>query len=627
MPRIMPVHASRKARIHCESRNKTSVGGKPTTNHKNKIYVSVNPKQKGTFVMRKFVSAVTSLAIAATALSSTMVFNASAADKTIFEFRSNGSNTVEVSAEDIAAGSVSVPVVLYVPASTGFNTASLKMAINGGETIGQYAGQTINGVEHTQYHFGNYGIQIETYVTGEDEGGDYEGFSFPCCLDGGELTGAMGAGYAVYCPTCIFVPSSFNMIYQHSNAVQSNKNVDSYGAYATNGTTGVTTWDETDSWAYEYGLAEFNLILPQNLAEGEYVLDIYKDEYVNIASLNLETPVKGKSAVTGVGKVEWESRALTIKVGDAATTTTSSTTSSTTTSSTTTSSTTSSTTTSSTTSTDTPIVVDGQLIQVESATVAPGEEVTLKVTVSGDTGTAGSSLYFLYDEALTLNTIAAGTAYRTDPQVNATVPTTDGKNNVAAFVWASNRTLTAKDGATLFTMTFTAPTEPGEYNIDLLGDLDLIYDGVHEKFNQVNNLEGEEQPFTVIGGTITVTGDVDTTTTTTTTVIDTTTTTSSTTTSSTTSSTTTSSTTTSSTTSLTAPDDGEIFWGDVDCDGDVDIADVVRLNKFNAGNADVSAQGQLNADCAYDGALDAEDALAIKKYLAHILKYEDLGNQ
>lgn len=620
MPRIMPVHASRKARIHCESRNKTSVGGKPTTNHKNKIYVSVNPKQKGTFVMRKFVSAVTSLAIAATALSSTMVFNASAADKTIFEFRSGDSNTVEVSAEDIAAGSVKVPVVLYVPASTGFNTASLKMAINGSETIGQYAGQTINGVEHTQYHFGNYGIQIETYVTGEDEGGDYEGFSFPCCLDGGELTGSMGAGYALYCPTCVFVPSSFNMIYQHSNAVQNNKNVDSYGAYATNGTTGVTTWDETDSWAYEYGLAEFNLILPQNLAEGEYVLDIYKDEYVNIASLNLETPVKGKSAVTGVdGTVEWESRALTIKVGDAATTTT---TSSTTSSTTTSSSTTSSTTTSSTTSTDTPIVVDGQLIQVESATVAPGEEVTLKVTVSNDAGTAGSSLYFLYDEALTLNTIAAGNAYRTDPQVNATVPTTDGKNNVAAFVWASNRTLTAKDGATLFTMTFTAPTEPGEYNIDLLYDLDLIYDGVNEKFNQVNDLEGDEQPFTVIGGTITVTGDVDTTTTTTTTVIDTTTTSSTT-----TSSTTTSSTTTSTTTSLTTPDEGEIFWGDVDCDGDVDIADVVRLNKFNAGNADVSAQGQLNADCAYDGTLDAEDALAIKKYLAHILKYEDLGNQ
>lgn len=551
--------------------------------------------------MRKFVSAITSLAIAATALSGTMMFSASAAGTTIFEFRSGNASTVEVSAEDIAAGTVSVPVVMYVPASTGFNTASLKMAINGDATIGQYEGQTINGVEHTQYHFGNYGIQMEVYNTGED----YEGYSYPCCLDGGAITGELGAGYAMYCPTVTFVPSSFNMSYQHSEAVMANVNVDSYGAYATDGTSGVTTWDETASWAYEYGLIEFNLILPQNLAEGEYVLDIFKDEYVNIASLNLPTPVKGKSRVTGVdGEVAWESRALTIKVGDADVTTTTSTSTST-----------SNTTTSTTTST-TPPVGDGMVIAIDSATVAPGETATLNVTVTGDTGTAGASLYFLYNEALTLDSMKTGNAYRVAPQMNPNVPSTDGKNNVAAFVWATDKTLTAKDGAILFTMNFTAPTEPGVYEIDLLKDLDLIFDGVNQKFNEVNNLEGEAMPFTVLGGTITVEAAGETTTT----DVDTTTTTTATTTTS-------DDITTTTTTTETTPVAGDIFWGDVDCDGDVDIADVVRLNKFNAGNADVSEQGQLNADCAYDGELDAEDALAIKKYLAHILKYEELGNQ
>ncbi|MBQ4345920.1 MAG: hypothetical protein IJC75_02160, partial [Oscillospiraceae bacterium] len=262
--------------------------------------------------MRKFVSAITSLAIAATALSGTMMFSASAADTTIFEFRSGDSNSVTVSAEEIAAGSVKVPVTLYVPASSGFNTASLKMAINGAETIGQYAGETVNGVEHTEHHFGNYGIIMEDYVTGDN---GYKGFCDPCALDGGEVTGEMGAGYAPWCSPS-FVASSYNMNYQHTDAVMKDKNVDAYGAFAADGTSGVTTWDESASWAYEYGLIEFNLVLPQNLAEGTYTLDIFKDKYVNLVSIGMAELVYGQSAVTGVdGAVAWESRALTITVG------------------------------------------------------------------------------------------------------------------------------------------------------------------------------------------------------------------------------------------------------------------------------------------------------------------------
>ncbi len=541
--------------------------------------------------MRKFVSAITSLAIAATALSGTMMFSASAADTTIFEFRSNGENAVTVSAEDIAAGTVSVPVVMYVPASSGFNTASLKMAINGAETVGQYAGQTINGVDHTEHHFGNYGIVMEVYNTGED----YEGFSYPCCLDGGEVAGEMAAGYAMWCSP-VFVPSSYNMNYQHSEAVQAEKNIDAYGAYAADGTSGVTTWDESAAWAYEYGLIEFNLVLPQNLAEGTYVLDVFKDEYVNIASLHLPTPTKGKSRVTGIdGEVAWESRALTITVGDGAVTTTTTETEPTTTT---------------TTETEPPVVGDGIVIDFDDATVAPGETATLTATITGDTGTAGASLYFLYDEALTLDTIKVGNAYRVSAQLNTSVTTTDGKNNVAAYVWAKDSELTAADGASIVTMTFTAPAEPGEYQVGLLEDLSLIFDGVNEKFNEINDVDGKPMPFTVLGGTITVAGDVTTTTT-----------------ESTTTTTETTTTETTTTTSSTTPEPGEIFWGDVDCDNDVDIADVVRLNKFNAGNADVSEQGQLNADCAFDGELDAEDALAIKKYLAHLIAYEELGDQ
>ena len=98
-------------------------------------------------------------------------------------------------------------------------------------------------------------------------------------------------------------------------------------------------------------------------------------------------------------------------------------------------------------------------------------------------------------------------------------------------------------------------------------------------------------------------------------------------TSTTTTTTSTNTTTTTTTTESTTPAAGEIYWGDVNVDQKVSIADVVRLNKYLAGNADITDQGKLNADCAYDGTLDSKDATAIKEYLALLIAYTDLGNQ
>lgn len=70
-------------------------------------------------------------------------------------------------------------------------------------------------------------------------------------------------------------------------------------------------------------------------------------------------------------------------------------------------------------------------------------------------------------------------------------------------------------------------------------------------------------------------------------------------------------------------------WGDVDCNGVVDISDVILLNRFVAEDTAVTitTQGLLNADCVYNEKPDGEDSAAILQYIAGLLGYEDLGPQ
>ena len=72
----------------------------------------------------------------------------------------------------------------------------------------------------------------------------------------------------------------------------------------------------------------------------------------------------------------------------------------------------------------------------------------------------------------------------------------------------------------------------------------------------------------------------------------------------------------------------ETLYGDVDCNGTVEIADVVLLSRYVAQDKDakaVTAQGLLNADCVKDGNVDMEDITAIARYLAHLIEASQLG--
>lgn len=59
----------------------------------------------------------------------------------------------------------------------------------------------------------------------------------------------------------------------------------------------------------------------------------------------------------------------------------------------------------------------------------------------------------------------------------------------------------------------------------------------------------------------------------------------------------------------------ETFYGDVNIDGNIEIADAVLLNKYLVDSATLSKVGKLNADCNKDGKISPEDTLTILKYL------------
>jgi hypothetical protein len=86
-------------------------------------------------------------------------------------------------------------------------------------------------------------------------------------------------------------------------------------------------------------------------------------------------------------------------------------------------------------------------------------------------------------------------------------------------------------------------------------------------------------------------------------------------------------TTTTTTTTSDTTGGGKTLWGDVDCSGDVKIADAVLLARYVAEDkVTVTAQGKINADCydAGDSKLTAEDTGVILKYLAGLTKQSEL---
>ena len=74
-------------------------------------------------------------------------------------------------------------------------------------------------------------------------------------------------------------------------------------------------------------------------------------------------------------------------------------------------------------------------------------------------------------------------------------------------------------------------------------------------------------------------------------------------------------------TTTTAGDDGRPHWGDVNCDGSVDVSDAVLLARFCAEDreARVPRQGVVNADVNHNGNADMMDIVQILRYIVRLI--------
>lgn len=588
--------------------------------------------------MKKFISALSSLVIAATAMGGALAISTDAAstpDSTIVAFRSNGETAVKASAGD------KIPVSVYVPQSQGFNTLTLKTSINGAATLDQGSVKDMNGKVYENYKgsFGNYGITISD-VAWPQGGAD------PCCLDSGIIGGSkMFAGYAE-AGNALFTENAFSIMYQASHAISytaakygleaGSKDIDSYIAWeaagkpAYDGYTPAFTWSKDDFDSYKYPLVSFNLNLPSNLKDGTYVLDVYYDEYLNCnpsalfdSKTNDPLPESmltySTSSAKGIGGANTlKSEKLTITVGephqDEGTTTTAPVTTPAPDKATT------------TVKQDDPPVVDpaGAIVydlktanstlsgDKNTVTVKPGEKIDVLWTVSKDQKIAGMQMYFDISEI-----IAAGGKYLGAEQGDAymLIPTfnddfagktreEDVNGGQIIYTFGGNKEyIAAEDGALIYTFQIQAPEKAGTYNI--------VNDTSRGDVTKVTPRVGDPLSFVIHELAITVSGDEpkETTTTVTTPAQQ----------QQTTTTVTTPAPQVQTTTTTATPDDGDVLYGDVNCDKQVRINDVVLLNRYLAKTADVSAQGKKNADCVKDGNITADDSTAIKEFLARLI--------
>lgn len=73
------------------------------------------------------------------------------------------------------------------------------------------------------------------------------------------------------------------------------------------------------------------------------------------------------------------------------------------------------------------------------------------------------------------------------------------------------------------------------------------------------------------------------------------------------------------TTKSTIQVDPSLLYGDVNLDGDIDLADAVLLNKSVAGVVELNATAKANADCFADGVIGSDDSMTLLKFLVHLV--------
>ena len=243
----------------------------------------------------KLLAAVLACCTAVTAFAGT-AFAADAAPDLTFDIQCAGSNTLTLTPGALEEGAVTLDLSVYVPSNPGVNGINLKFQVNDGQVAEDGT-------------FGNYGLYLES--------GD---FANPYCFDS-ENGGDPSASFQT-----IANPDQMNFSWVLAQSLDANAD-----AAAEKGT---TSWTSDASWAYQNALLDLKLVVPQDTAPGEYVLDVRREKYLNMRSIGTEKEVYGQSScitADSEAAVAYKSVPFTLIVEEAKETTTTTTASETTT--------------------------------------------------------------------------------------------------------------------------------------------------------------------------------------------------------------------------------------------------------------------------------------------------------
>ena len=460
--------------------------------------------------MKKFICALSSFVLAATAMGSSVAMSSTAAtngkvDSTIIAFQSNGKSEVNVNAGD------TVPVSVYIPQSSGFNDVLLKLSIGldgkQDDTLGKGTIEDRNGkkIENYKDAFGYYGIEM---IPKGDKVVDKQiDFTYPNCL----VSGAYGndlegnswfAGDIDSTGKAYFNGEAWSILYKYEEALYAKKDADSFGAWvAAGGTmddidsgefdysdyTPVTTWTKDEDWAYKYSFAKFDLKLPSDLPDGKYVVSLYRDRFVNCHPSSLFTDdnqwkeeserTYGQTKISGVnGDQKIDIEELTIVVGNPTDTTKATETTTTKSETKPTSDTTKSTASSEEAGNKIVYNLIPQGLDYETAAsrgkdnnlvkMDKGGELKVDWTIQNDQGTAGIQMNFDFTE-VEYQSGKAGKAYRITPTYSDYKNGKDLKQGEVTYAWAQDTEAKAKDNTVIYTFTVNVPDEKGTYTMKL----------------------------------------------------------------------------------------------------------------------------------------------------------------
>ena len=543
--------------------------------------------------MKKLISAASALTMAASMVGTAVPFATGAADSTkgfelrAFENRAGEAVSTTISADEIAAGDVTIPIGVYLVENTAdCQSIKAEWTVNSKDGDASNAYVTFNDIQHSDDY---YDAEREVTLASGKSATTKRYVPFTSTVLGGKI-----------------VLTSGEKLFATAAKQDSSNCPNAWGSIMWTPKTGSDyTWSGAKS--DDYPMFVFEATFAKGTPAGTYTID-----FVDIAK-NADFPDNKSSMIESpAGKMISDNNNLTlkgieIKIGDSSESkdTTTTTTSSTVNAN---PSTTTSVSDAKDPSQSTFVTIDDFVIDVPDIELEPGESKEVSFTVSNPGKHKAATLSaFLAD-------ITDGVTIALNEEDNPFCEAVPGdklwihSGIVERCDATQDRTKYPQDVAdgNIISLIVTADVtaEPGvyDYGLDSFHLVESAQEGNVKEYDvKVNN------------GKLTIKGEVKTTTTdkvTTTTDKVTTTTTSG---------------NVTTTTTQKQTQAGDPLYGDTNCDGVVRINDVVLLNKWlnDAKSYAMTDQGKLNADCCDPKAgegLDANDSDAIIRSIVHLVE-------